>query len=60
VRTVTVVLMVLTFALLAVVLGQQWRADAAGRLPAEARGPLRASTILLILAVALEVASLVT
>jgi len=59
-RTVTVVLMALTFGLLAIGLGQQWRADAAGRLPPRARGPLRASTIFFVLAVLASVAALLT
>ena len=59
-RTVTVELMALTLGLLAIGLGLQWRAAAAGRLPPGARGLLRASTIVFILAVLASVAALLT
>jgi hypothetical protein len=57
-RSVTLVLAGLTLVSLGVALGQQWRAALADQLPAEARARLRASTILLLLALSIAAASI--
>ncbi len=57
-RTVTLVLAGLTLITLGIALGQQWRAAADARLPAEARDRLRRSLVLVAFSLMLAAATI--